>query len=171
MHDQVKYAESKNSSIILFTSALLIGFVTVNSEIKDLITVNTISFLPQFDPDLFSICSIVLSLLLLLSTFISLLSFYPKITNNKLEKQLTNNMFFFSSLTKFTNSKRLSDYFTIRYINKRRIKIDISNQLLNLSIIAERKYKLFKISLLILLISPGIILSVVFLYFFFRGIL
>jgi hypothetical protein len=55
MHDQSKYAESKNASLIVFSSALIFGIISNIDNIRMLFFWNNLTFLPFFKDDVYII--------------------------------------------------------------------------------------------------------------------
>lgn len=148
----------------------MVGFIAAHNNIRNVIISSNFNWLPYFEENLFFICSIVTILILLTSTFISLLSFYPKIVSKDFEMPLTNNIYFFKSMANFNSSKELSDYLKRYYGSEQRHASDLCNQILNLSKIADKKYNLFKYSLLILLSLPIVIIMIIVFYSILRSL-
>lgn len=168
MHEQSRYAETKNASMIVFTSAIFIGIISNTENIKDLFTFET-DKLPCFNEIAFKVLLILILLTNIASFICSLLSFLPKINqkivergDRKEKKSVTNstenvsteeenlskhNLLFFDTNTTFNNSNDLYSFYSSKYSNASLYDKDISNQIFNLSKIAKRKYDFFKYSL------------------------
>ena len=168
MHEQSRYAETKNASMIVFTSAIFIGIISNTENIKDLITFET-DKLPCFNEIAFKTLLVLILLTNIASFICSLLSFLPKINHKIVErgdrkennsdsdasendssedKNLAkHNVLFFDTNTTFDNSNDLYTFYSIKYSDASLYDKDISNQIFNLSKIAKRKYDFFNYSL------------------------
>ena len=160
MHDQSKYAESKNASLIVFTSALAFAVISNIDNIRKLFIFEYCNYLPIYKEDVFIIGIITLVIILLTSTVLSLLSFFPQIKQTNLENLNHYNIYFFKANSEFSSSMKLDRYYQKRYKSPSRIRLDMCNQILNISKITERKYKFFRKATMILLISPAIIIAI-----------
>jgi hypothetical protein len=160
MHDQSKYAESKNASLIVFTSAFAFGVISSIDNIRKLFLLNIFNFLPAYKEEVFMCGIVTLVIILTTSTVQALLSFFPQIRQTNLENRKCHNLFFFNSNTEFSNSIVMDRYYHKRYKSPSRLKIDMCNQILNLSKITERKYRYFRKATLTLLISPVILIII-----------
>lgn len=141
MHEQSRFAETKNASMIVFTSALFIGLLSNINQLEKLIFYNDSNktHLAQYGFHLF----IIFSLITLTVTFYySLKSFFPKISQPSIERN-GNNVLFFDTNVSFSNSRELYKYYKKKYKHKSKFEKDISNQILNMSKIAKWKYDCF----------------------------
>jgi hypothetical protein len=160
MHDQSKYAESKNAALIVFTSAFAFAVISNIDNIRNLFLFEHCYNLPLYKEEVFIIGIITFVVILLTSTVLSLLSFFPQIKQTNLENLKHKNIYFFKANSEFSNCMELDRYYQKRYKSPSRIRIDMCNQILNMSKITERKYKHFRKATLILLISPAIIIAI-----------
>lgn len=164
MHEQSRFAETKNASMIVFTSALFIGLLSNVDNIKELIFYNGANHnaLSDYGFYLFIIFSFFT---FAVSFFYSMQAFFPKISQPSIERN-GKNILFFDTNTSFSNSKELYKYYKKKYKNKSEFEKDLSNQILNLSKIAKWKYDCFKKSLSVLwkgeLLSFGIFMIIFF---------
>ena len=168
MHDQSKYAETKNASLIVFTGALWVGILSSLDKIKSLLIFDNSPL--SFSDTVFNIFILILSFVFLTSICCSLISFFPKINQKDLDIQNTNNILLFSSNASIKNCMLLNKAYKSRYKNENNYNIDLSNQILNLSRIAARKYKWFKRSLYCLTIGLVSDLIVCFFLYFILGV-
>lgn len=163
MHDQVKYAENKNSALIVLNAGLVFGIISNFETFKKLFDIKIFNFLINITDNQYKSALFGILTCLFTSMLISLISFIPQVTQNILEKQTSSNILLFSSNSTFKNSLILKNEYTKKYRIQSRYENDIYNQILNLSRIADRKYKLFKIAIYPIIISPIIlIISIVF---------
>ncbi len=145
MHEQSKFAETKNASMIVFTSALFVGILANVDAIKSLIIFDTSRF-PVFKDNSYKAFIIIFLFTLIISFIISIISFLPKIGQKSVERGKTRNLLFFDENITFTSSEELEEYYSNKYKNKELFNKDIANQILNLSKIAKSKYVFFKVS-------------------------
>ena len=158
MHEQAKFAETKNASMIVFTSAIFIGVISNVEEIRNFIIVENNIFLPfnEFAFKLF----IFLILFVLAGSFIfSIRSFFPQINQKSIERYDRNNqmqrngvrkqhnMLFFDTNVTFSSSEELYECYYNKYKDLEKYNKDISNQIYNLSKIAKWKYTYFSKSI------------------------
>ena len=146
MHEQSRYAETKNASMIVYTSAIFIGIISNVENIKAVMIVD-FSFLPPFREGVFKLFIILILLTLFISFIFSLLSFWPIINQNIVEgydkndfSNKGNNVLFFEKNTDFSSSEDLYAFYSKKYESLDLYNKDIANQILNLSRIADRKY-------------------------------
>jgi len=165
MHDQVKYAETKNTAVILFSGAFVIGLLNSSYSMEKLLNFNIFGYSVTFDYKIFAQCSFVLFVGFFLSIIISLISFLPKTNSRYLESLKTKNILFFDSNTEFKSGSELKIYFDNRYRIESCLILDYCNQIRNLSIIAKRKYKYFRYSLYPIFISFFIVIIVLIIRF------
>ena len=149
MHEQSRYAETKNASMIVYTSAIFIGIISNVENIKAVMIVD-FSFLPPFREGVFKLFIILILLTLFISFIFSLLSFWPIINQNIVEgydkndfSNKGNNVLFFEKNTDFSSSEDLYAFYSKKYESLDLYNKDIANQILNLSRIADRKYSFF----------------------------
>lgn len=166
MHDQSRFAETKNASMIIFTSALFIGLLSNIDQLEKILFYND-SNKTAFAEFGFHLL-IILSLITLGVTFyFSLKSFFPKISQPSIERYGKNILFFDTNIS-FSNSKELYKYYKKKYKKIIKFEKDISNQILNMSKIAKWKYDCFKKSISAL--WKGEIFSIaVFMLFYIIG--
>lgn len=163
MHDQVKYAENKNSALIVLNAGLVFGIVSNFDTFKKMFDFNIFEFSVYYTDNQYKAAIFGILICLLSSMIISLISFIPQVTQNILEKQTSRNIFLFSSNSTFKSSLLLKNEYTKKYRVQSKYESDIYNQILNLSRIADRKYKLFKIAIYPIIISPVmLIISLIF---------
>ncbi len=148
MHEQSRFAETKNASMIVFTSALYVGLLSNVDNIKELIFYNDANHNALTDYG-FYLLIIFSFLTFAVSFFYSLKAFFPKISQPSIERN-GKNILFFDTNTSFSNSKELHKYYKTKYKNKSEFEKDLSNQILNLSKIAKWKYDCFKKSVSVL---------------------
>ena len=166
MHEQSRFAETKNASMIVFTSALFIGLLSNMDKIKELIffNVSNLNSLNEFGFHLLIVFSL---LTFAVSFYHSLKAFFPRISQSSIERN-GKNILFFDTNVSFSNSKELCKYYMKKYKNKSKFEKDISNQILNMSKIAKWKYEYFKKSVSVL--WKGELISVViFMLFYYLG--
>ena len=167
MHEQSRFAETKNASMIVFTSALFVGLLANTDKIKELIFYkgSNLNALTEYGFRLL----IIFSLITFAVTFYySLKAFFPKISQPSIERN-GKNILFFDTNVSFSNSKELYNYYKKKYKNKSEYEKDISNQILNLSKIAKWKYECFKKSVSVL--WKGELISVaIFMIIYWVGI-
>ena len=166
MHDQSKYAEAKNGSLIVLSGTLLFGIIGNIDNIKKVFIYENIKFLPIFKEDVYLISISLIIAHLFLSMLISLVSFFPQIKQQNLEIQTTKNILFFSSNTSFESNEVLLEYYTKKYHYLKDYNNDISNQILNLARITKRKYDYFRYSTNCLLLCP-LITSIISIFCYF----
>ena len=148
MHEQSKFSETKNASMIVFTSALFVGVLSNVDNIKELIFYNDSNHNALTDYGFYLF--IIASLITFTVTFIfSLKAFFPKISQPSVERNGKNILFFDTNIS-FSNSKELYKYYKKKYKSKSEFEKDISNQILNMSKIAKWKYECFKKSVSVL---------------------
>jgi len=126
----ITFAEAKNAALI----ALNIASMTVVAEIFD----NTICW------------GAITLILFIISTGISLVSFYP---NNSGAERDNSNILNYANVSLLLNSKSYLDTYSLRYedgeeMNYENLKKDISNQIYNNSKIALKKNNYFKYALI-----------------------
>ncbi len=168
MHEQSRYAETKNASMIVFTSAIFIGIISNIENIRDLITFETDKLL-CFNEIAFKTFIILILITNIASFAFSLLSFLPKINQKIIERgdrkadilkfyssenrvasndnSSKHNVLFFDTNTTFNNSDELYSFYSEKYGDVSLYDKDIANQIFNLAKIAKRKYKFFNYSL------------------------
>ncbi len=158
MHEQSKFAEAKNASMIVFTSALFIGILSNINAIQNLLVFKNTKFW-VFKENAYKIFIILFLITLIISLIISIISFIPKIKQKSVERGNTHNLLFFDENTNFVSSEQLCDYYSEKYKDISLYNKDLANQIYNLSKIANRKYKFFKFSAWIFVF--GFILSII----------
>jgi pycsar effector protein len=163
MHEQARYAELKNSSLIVFSSAFAFGTIANVEGIRRILAYNVFGILLTISNSDFNRAIFTFILLLFLSMVVSLLSFMPQIRQRNLEMLNKRNLFFFFDNSFFNNSIALYEYHKLKYAENENLEKDIFNQILNLSLIARRKYSYFKVATFIILIDPIVTVLVVFL--------
>lgn len=158
MHEQSKFAETKNASMIVFTSALFIGILSNIDAIRKLLLFENTKLL-VFKENAYKTFIILFLLTLVFSFIISIISFIPKIRQKSVERGSFHNILFFDENTIFDSSEQLGEYYSEKYKDISLYNKDLANQIYNLSKIANRKYKFFKFSAWILVF--GFILSII----------
>ncbi len=155
MHEQSRFAETKNVSMIVFSSALFVGILSNINEIRNFIIIDS-SILPVFNENAYKIFILSILITLFISFIFSILAFFPKINQKSFErfdgkKNLENdsekkdeyNLLFFDTNRKFSSSEALYQFYSNKYKDVETYNKDIANQIYNLSIIARWKYDCF----------------------------
>jgi len=134
IRESLKFIEAKHAGLIAINSGLIFGVFSVYKEIGQL----------------FHWSNALLICLLLIATFLSLLSFYPIKKRKKRKDQTVNiNLFYSESLYKLSHDS-LKDL-----INHEPNKVmdDMIKWTINTSGVARRKYRLFRKALLFTIIA------------------
>ncbi|RSL32673.1 hypothetical protein D7Z54_14585 [Salibacterium salarium] len=138
VNNWLKYAETKNSAVLVFTVAII---TLIMNSINDN---NMNSYM--------SINSKILLTFMSLACLVSLKSFLPKLKldiNNKKDISNNDNLHYFNHLSKYT-PEQLIDAMSLQYYEdafgdlKNKYNIDLANQIVINSNIAVRKFKHFK---------------------------
>ena len=145
MHEQSRFAEAKNASMVVFTSALFVGILSNVNSIRKLIVFDNDN-LCIFKENAYKTFIISFLLTLIVSFVISIISFIPRIRQKSVERGETHNILFFDENRTFSSSEELDDYYSEKYKDMSLYNKDIANQIYNLSKIAKRKYDFFKFS-------------------------
>jgi hypothetical protein len=161
MHEQNKYAESKNASIVVLSGALLIGLISTYDKIPDLLIWIKPLVNIRFSLDYYKSYTLFICLFLIISMILNLIAFLPKILPSKKESNIRN-IFHFQNNTLFSNHIELENYYKKRYKNRNREENDLYQQIFVVSRIEKRKYTYFKYSLLVLLFGPIISVFIAF---------
>lgn len=137
--EQQKYSEVKNSVVLTLNIAIFTILARIYFNISQDINCKNIFF--------------ILMTLFIVHIFFILQSFFPK-DKNKEDMKWTNdeiNIFFFGDIQKLNNTKYLDIILNKYDINKnelnRTILLDLTNQIVKLSEIAQYKYISFKSSI------------------------
>jgi hypothetical protein len=152
VNDSLKFAESKNNSLLILINGVVIGLLTF----YDKLFLNTPIYF------VFLIFGFLLSSLL-----ISLLTLYPRIVKiSNLGKQSKNkNIFFPGSLCKMT-VQEIANKIKSHDINFEltEFNIDFINQIIANSIITTAKYNYFKISIQLYIVSQILLAYITYKY-------
>ena len=85
IHEQTRFAETKNVSMIVFTSALFIGIISNLNNIRDFIIIEDSRFL-VFNEIAYKFFIFAVLITLCISFIFSILAFFPKIKQDSIER-------------------------------------------------------------------------------------
>lgn len=136
VNDWLKFAETKNGTLIAFNTASIFGLL---------------KFIPtDFKLNFWTSYAILVLSLLVFSTLISLLSFVPKLKIVKpgfLADKDSKNVLFFEYLKGLKDKEAYDQITSDKYESGSQIEKDIANQIVQNSIVASRKYSHFGLAI------------------------
>lgn len=146
INNWLKFAEAKNGSILAFNGAAIFALLSFTKKIPNFITPLLIYIL---------LVTFIVCVLLNLITFIPVLNaFFSKKNKKAMNSDIDKvNLLFYGDIAKLTNKDYLNRFYLTYYSNiqnpNSNFEIDLSNQIVNNSIITFTKLKFFKISVIV----------------------
>jgi preprotein translocase subunit SecG len=139
INDLLKFAEGKHAGLLVFNSSVIVALLTIYKDYKH--------YLDKY--------FVLLTIFFLgLSIFYSILSYYPSTTNKYKRKNIrrttnNHNLFFFGDIALLTESE-YKNLISSHYPNTNfdKFNMDLVNQIIVQSKIANRKFTYFKYSLI-----------------------
>ena len=162
--EQQKYSEAKNGILLTLNIAVFALIIRAYFHIADLI--NSSNWIKSI--------FFILILLFIWHIFLILKSFFPKDSNKEDVKLSVDqvNIFFFGDIQKLQSNRYLDLLIDKLNINEgdinKDILLDLANQIIRLSEIAQAKYKSFKDAFFRMYII-GFLYSIFFLYLYYKN--